>query len=798
MYKQFTRLAVGASLLMAASAHADLFQFGPVDPADGFPQWYQDLNGLALDKCEPTANDAAQVAACMAVLPPIPPFVFPTNFPPEVFYHRVVGNLNIGAGGAKKAVYIAALEASFAPAGVPVAGTQMVFTRIRVTAGVTVAGTYTVTHPYGTEVFPDVVPGVGNRDIFFTEDVGITPLAFTQALTSRVGPFMLPANVTTGVPCPVNAVTAGCPVVQIPAGTGPFYLTDGATLTPITGSPFGTNVFTICGPPGAALDPTTGGDCVSTALFNLEGKVHAAVISSPTAVNKALYFRSAAGTHVDVFATAQAAPGTGTPLLEMFDSQLTAPTPGAAAIPSTLLAGPTALGEHYGQATPFDPTILPAQVAVINTADPPPQIPVIANVMDEVSVVQAVFDPVLGTLTVQATSSDKGVATAVPPIVPPTLSVSAAGIASTLLTPAPTATDPANAQVTIAVPPISATDPRIVPPATVNVASSAGGGVVALISTLSAPGAAVGAPVANPDSATTPLNTPVVVSVLANDTCAGAACTVPTAVVAIVAPPLNGTATVNADGTVTYTPAVNFTGSDSFTYTVTSGGLVSNSAAVSITITPVNVAPVAVNDSAVTPANTATVINVTANDTDANGVAPAPGGLNPASVAIVTPPLATQGTVAVDPATGAVTFTPVAGFAGTATFTYTVSDIGGIPAGSPALTSNVATVSVTVNAVDTITVTRSQCKISGPNAWSVQGNVLVTSTATFTNSATIYADVNAANPFDPAHTVGTGIVGLGALNFTMTARKGEPCSATVNIQTAAGGTALHVPVVVSP
>lgn len=53
----------------------------------------------------------------------------------------------------------------------------------------------------------------------------------------------------------------------------------------------------------------------------------------------------------------------------------------------------------------------------------------------------------------------------------------------------------------------------------------------------------------------------------------------------------NGTVTFLANGSLTYTPNANFSGSDSFTYTVTSGG-VTETSTVNVTIAAVNDAPV--------------------------------------------------------------------------------------------------------------------------------------------------------------------------------------------------------------
>ena len=55
----------------------------------------------------------------------------------------------------------------------------------------------------------------------------------------------------------------------------------------------------------------------------------------------------------------------------------------------------------------------------------------------------------------------------------------------------------------------------------------------------------------------------------------------------------NGTVVVNANGTYTYTPNPDYNGTDSFTFTASDGTIGSNTATVSITVTPVNDAPVA-------------------------------------------------------------------------------------------------------------------------------------------------------------------------------------------------------------
>jgi VCBS repeat-containing protein len=59
----------------------------------------------------------------------------------------------------------------------------------------------------------------------------------------------------------------------------------------------------------------------------------------------------------------------------------------------------------------------------------------------------------------------------------------------------------------------------------------------------------------------------------------------------LVSEPSHGTLALNADGSFTYGPAANFTGSDSFTYRASDGSLVSNPVTVTITVTAANDAP---------------------------------------------------------------------------------------------------------------------------------------------------------------------------------------------------------------
>ncbi|QKK05103.1 MAG: tandem-95 repeat protein [Pseudomonadota bacterium] len=144
-----------------------------------------------------------------------------------------------------------------------------------------------------------------------------------------------------------------------------------------------------------------------------------------------------------------------------------------------------------------------------------------------------------------------------------------------------------------------------------------------------------------------------------------------------------GTVNILANGDFTYTPAENFNGADSFSYTLDDGNGGTNTGTVSLTINPVNDAPVANDDVAVTDEDTSVVIDVLANDSDVENDALSVFAANDGA----------NGTVSFDGTS--VTYTPNAGFSGADSFTYTVSDGNG--------GFDTATVNVTVNAVQTNT-----------------------------------------------------------------------------------------------
>ena len=149
----------------------------------------------------------------------------------------------------------------------------------------------------------------------------------------------------------------------------------------------------------------------------------------------------------------------------------------------------------------------------------------------------------------------------------------------------------------------------------------------------------------------------------------------------IIIGPANGRATVsdNATGTFSYRPVEDYTGLDSLIFSVTDSVL-SDIATVSITVTAVNDAPVAV-----------TAAVTTEEDMDYSGLVSAFDIDNdPLTYSLLTEP--SHGTVAItDSSAGTYTYSPKVNYNGSDSFTFTSSD---------GTLSDTAKVSITVNSVN--------------------------------------------------------------------------------------------------
>jgi VCBS repeat-containing protein len=168
---------------------------------------------------------------------------------------------------------------------------------------------------------------------------------------------------------------------------------------------------------------------------------------------------------------------------------------------------------------------------------------------------------------------------------------------------------------------------------------------------------------------------------LANDTDADA----DTLTALLVTGPTHGSLTFHLDGSFSYIPDANFSGTDRFTYRANDGNTLSDVATVNITVTSANDAPVANDDFTSTNEDTPVVIDVISNDSDVDG------SIDPTSVTITGQP--NHGLLQVDSVTGAISYTPALDFFGSDVFRYRVTD-------TVLSLSNIATVLVTVKPVN--------------------------------------------------------------------------------------------------
>jgi pullulanase-type alpha-1,6-glucosidase len=176
------------------------------------------------------------------------------------------------------------------------------------------------------------------------------------------------------------------------------------------------------------------------------------------------------------------------------------------------------------------------------------------------------------------------------------------------------------------------------------------------------------APTATGQSVTTAEDTPLAITLTGGDVDGDSLA------YGVLTPPTHGALSGTAPN-LTYTPNANYHGVDSFTFQVSDGVATSQPAIVSITVTPVNDAPVAANRAVATTVGAAVAITLVGSDVDGDVL----------TFSVVTPP--TSGVLSgVAPN---LTYTPNPGFAGSDSFTYRAND--------GQLDSNVATVTISVS-----------------------------------------------------------------------------------------------------
>ncbi|MEI6270215.1 MAG: Ig-like domain-containing protein [Methylococcaceae bacterium] len=694
------QVVLAGSLLASGMASAVLLDHGPGDANLLWPQWYRDTTGLAIGLCKSTAvspNAAGGVGGmCFPVAPD--PAGFAGNIGPEMFYNMAeFKSTTFPTGTDFKYRILIGLEASYLPAGVPIHGTETVFARVRISLNFNdpnKSGTYTVTHPFGTQVFPDLQATdttniVGAQTaLFFTADVPLAAINnFDLALGGALGPFLQwdtdQALLTVGAES---------------------FVGDPNVPHTFSGSPFGTNFLRIDGPAGSQIGFDANGvpqDFIQVDLANIIGQKWTAPIATATKIDSAYMTRKSGGVNaIDVWATSTAGQrmimtGTGMPSLQMFTSVLTP-------------------GKYHGHVEYPATQAIPAQIKVTNLSS----IPVISATSaleDGVEITQASFDTNTRLITVVAQSSDE--------VGLPRLTVqgipgipTAAGVA-----PAVTGALSQGACPTGVVnPSICFTYPlpaNVEPPESISVVSSDLGihadHLLSIVGNSQAPTLRPTATVFTfsvSSGGSTPLTS-------ANGTLPVDA--------QIIQQPANGSITL-VNGVWSFTANVGaVAGGDNFQYVrqAANGAPVSNVAVANLTLAFNAAAPTAVADQYAAQTGTTKSLFILQNDKPAS--ANALDNIRAGSVTIVSRP---SGTATTNPS-GAVTYSNRA--SGTDSFTYTVTN-----SSTPAIRSNTALVQVTNFAgAEAVTVTKPTYTIAS-GKWVIVGGTswfganLTTSTAT--------------------------------------------------------------------
>ncbi len=280
-------------------------------------------------------------------------------------------------------------------------------------------------------------------------------------------------------------------------------------------------------------------------------------------------------------------------------------------------------------------------------------------------------------------------------------------------------------------------------------------------------------PVALDDAVTTNEDNPTTIAVLANDSDSEGLLDVTS--VAVVVAPSHGAVTVNASGSISFVPAINYFGADVFQYVVSDQqGASSAAAAVHITIAPVNDPPVAAGDTAFTSENTAAVIPVLDNDSDLDG------SLDAGSVSLSASPLHGSASVA---SSGLVTYSPATGFSGEDTFSYSARDNDGALSNTSVVTVFVSSVNLAPSAVDDAASTTEGAAVVIDilvNDKDLDGNLNASSVALASGPA--HGAVNFDNAGQATYSPASQFTGSDFFQYTVQDNEGETSNvATVSV-----------------
>lgn len=248
-------VVLAALTLGVAPGYAGLLAKSPVLTPGGYPSWFQDQTGLAVQGC---LNDPPRLPN-LCLLPdgvieqpgflPGAPKVFPDNFPIEHFYFVATTAPILLTGGGRASVEFA-VEAAFNPEEIANPNQEM-FHRLRVLMNpATPAGTYTIVHPWGTTAITPArqqIPFGAGADGRATLDVNVGSALGNLASANDNFQGVLGSDPLFAVS---NYLTQTTPVP--PAG----FLGDCLIESPVTGGVGGVNTVQILDPSGTVIGQT--------------------------------------------------------------------------------------------------------------------------------------------------------------------------------------------------------------------------------------------------------------------------------------------------------------------------------------------------------------------------------------------------------------------------------------------------------------------------------------------------------------------------------------------------------------
>jgi hypothetical protein len=288
-----------------------------------------------------------------------------------------------------------ALEAAFSSGAEEVAGTPIVFARIRINLRVVpFSGDYVLETPYRTYTFKGLVAG---QRLFYRDDYGIAqaPDSFVEPRFGPIGPSLLRADSPGGGELP-----------PLPFA-GRSYAGDAGGTHPVTGSPLGKNFVRLTGPHGFVWFEDE---------LSVTGRFKTGPIPSDINLTRASKYDAPGAVRLDVFAKGKPTlqprlPG-GTPtwkqprmtcdpappLVNAVTGQLSVPT----GVGGTLLRNNGPLGVSYCKQWISGGTTLPAAISGVDDAGLAASVPVISTVV----VTKADYSNVTKTLTAAAATAN--------------------------------------------------------------------------------------------------------------------------------------------------------------------------------------------------------------------------------------------------------------------------------------------------------------------------------------------------------------------------------------------------------